>query len=197
MERDMNQAMPTLCRGGCGFYGSSATEGLCSKCFKDTLKRKQDPGHISPTTSLAPKSMDAAGSRAFVAAVESLVTPPHQAGSSDDTTIGDSANASNEGIEKAEALVPSASAEDCATLAPDGPSEDTSPSASPQKQKNRCDNCRKRVGLTGFQCRCGGLFCAIHRYSDMHECTFDYKGLGEQEIRKNNPVVKTEKVLKL
>lgn len=37
----------------------------------------------------------------------------------------------------------------------------------------------------------------MHRYSDMHECNFDYQALGKEEIRKNNPVVKTEKVLKL
>merc|ERR1712037_743787 len=25
------------------------------------------------------------------------------------------------------------------------------------KKKNRCQECRKKVGLTGFPCRCGGL----------------------------------------
>merc|ERR1719427_571510 len=33
----------------------------------------------------------------------------------------------------------------------------------------------EKVGMTGFTCRCGGLFCSIHRYSDKHECGFDYK----------------------
>ncbi|GMP62572.1 hypothetical protein CsSME_00024627 [Camellia sinensis var. sinensis] len=40
---------------------------------------------------------------------------------------------------------------------------------------NRCSACRKRVGLTGFNCRCGNLFCAVHRYSDKHDCPFDYR----------------------
>ena len=44
-----------------------------------------------------------------------------------------------------------------------------------KKKKNRCGVCKKKVGLTGFTCRCGGLFCSIHRYSDKHECKFDYK----------------------
>ena len=44
-----------------------------------------------------------------------------------------------------------------------------------KKKKNRCLSCKKKVGLTGFTCRCGGLFCSIHRYSDKHECNFDYK----------------------
>ena len=33
------------------------------------------------------------------------------------------------------------------------------------KKKNRCEECRKKVGLTGFPCRCGGLFCGMHRDS--------------------------------
>ena len=39
----------------------------------------------------------------------------------------------------------------------------------------RCATCKKKLGLTGFTCRCGGLFCSIHRYSDKHQCDFDYK----------------------
>lgn len=66
-----------------------------------------------------------------------------------------------------------------------------------KKKKNRCVSCRKKVGLTGFQCRCGGLFCAVHRYSDKHECTFDYREMGAQEIRRNNPVVVGEKIQKI
>jgi len=64
-------------------------------------------------------------------------------------------------------------------------------------KKNRCHECRKKVGLTGFECRCGGLFCSLHRYSDKHQCTFDYHALGAEQIRKANPVVVSEKVQKI
>ncbi|XP_053946078.1 uncharacterized protein LOC128855310 isoform X1 [Anastrepha ludens] len=66
-----------------------------------------------------------------------------------------------------------------------------------KKKKNRCAECRKKVGLTGFQCRCGGLYCAVHRYSDKHDCTFNYREHGAQEIRRNNPVVVGEKIQKI
>lgn len=49
----------------------------------------------------------------------------------------------------------------------------------------------------GFHCRCGGLFCSMHRYSDKHECSFDYKAEGQAEIRKNNPVIVRDKVQKI
>lgn len=64
-------------------------------------------------------------------------------------------------------------------------------------KKNRCMECRKKVGLTGFQCHCGKLFCSLHRYSDTHDCTFDFKEKGQEEIRKNNPVVRAEKIQKI
>ncbi|KAM3265100.1 hypothetical protein P3L10_002094 [Capsicum annuum] len=28
----------------------------------------------------------------------------------------------------------------------------------------KCTACRKRVGLTGFNCQCGDLFCVVHHY---------------------------------
>ncbi|XP_017041923.1 AN1-type zinc finger protein 6 [Drosophila ficusphila] len=64
--------------------------------------------------------------------------------------------------------------------------------------KKRCDKCGKKLGLTGgFPCRCGGTFCTVHRYSDRHECNFDYRELGASEIRRDNPVVVAEKLRKL
>ncbi|KAL9233646.1 hypothetical protein vseg_008614 [Gypsophila vaccaria] len=62
---------------------------------------------------------------------------------------------------------------------------------------NRCSGCRKRVGLTGFRCRCGDLFCAEHRYSDRHDCSFDYKSAGRVAIARENPVVRAPKILKV
>ncbi|KAH0764776.1 hypothetical protein KY285_000647 [Solanum tuberosum] len=54
---------------------------------------------------------------------------------------------------------------------------------------NRCGTCKKKVGITGFKCRCGNLYCGAHRYSDKHDCLFDYRSAGQDAIAKANPVV--------
>jgi predicted nucleic acid binding AN1-type Zn finger protein len=69
--------------------------------------------------------------------------------------------------------------------------------AKPKEGPNRCTSCKKRVGLTGFKCRCGSLFCASHRYSDKHDCPFDYRSAAREAIAKANPVVKAEKLDKI
>ncbi|PKA52428.1 Zinc finger AN1 domain-containing stress-associated protein 15 [Apostasia shenzhenica] len=67
----------------------------------------------------------------------------------------------------------------------------------PVRLGNRCFSCRKRVGLTGFRCRCGELFCSRHRYSETHDCSFDYKAAGREEISKANPVIRAAKIIKI
>ncbi|XP_068666586.1 zinc finger AN1 domain-containing stress-associated protein 15-like [Aristolochia californica] len=76
------------------------------------------------------------------------------------------------------------------------PKEETIPPR-PIRYANRCSSCQKRVGLTGFRCRCGDLFCGTHRYSDTHDCSFDYKAAGREEISKANPVIKAAKIIKI
>ncbi|XP_009601977.1 zinc finger A20 and AN1 domain-containing stress-associated protein 4-like [Nicotiana tabacum] len=67
----------------------------------------------------------------------------------------------------------------------------------PVVQPNRCSVCRKKVGLTGFKCRCGTTFCGTHRYPEIHGCTFDFKSMGREAIAKANPLVKAEKLEKI
>lgn len=70
-------------------------------------------------------------------------------------------------------------------------------SSEAKRAVNRCSGCRKRVGLTGFRCRCGDLFCSEHRYSDRHDCSYDYKAAGRVSIARENPIVKAAKIVKL
>lgn len=60
----------------------------------------------------------------------------------------------------------------------------------------RCSSCNKKVGLLGFPCRCGPIFCGAHRYPEEHECKFDFKAVGKDTIARDNPVVKADKVVR-
>mgnify|MGYP004715480073 CR=1 FL=1 len=69
----------------------------------------------------------------------------------------------------------------------------------PRDAVNRCSctGCRRKLGLMGFRCRCGDMFCSEHRYSDRHDCSYDYKTAGREAIARENPVVKAPKILKV
>ncbi|XP_023597439.1 AN1-type zinc finger protein 6 isoform X1 [Trichechus manatus latirostris] len=77
------------------------------------------------------------------------------------------------------------------------PEEQNKSLEKPKQKKNRCFMCRKKVGLTGFECRCGNVYCGVHRYSDVHNCSYNYKADAAEKIRKENPVVVGEKIQKI
>lgn len=85
------------------------------------------------------------------------------------------------------------------TAAVAGAAGSTPTGSTEKKKRTRCcvESCKRKVGLTGFDCRCGGLYCWEHRYSDKHDCKFDYKEHGQDQIRKNNPIVVGEKIQKI
>ncbi|PHT31106.1 hypothetical protein CQW23_27443 [Capsicum baccatum] len=61
----------------------------------------------------------------------------------------------------------------------------------------KCTTCRKCVGLTGFSCKYGDLFFAVHHYSDKHNFPFHYRNAGRNVIAKANPIIVPEKVNKI
>ena len=83
-----------------------------------------------------------------------------------------------------------------AAAAAAAPVEETPPPPERPVQKNpsRCFSCNKRVGLTGFKCRCEYVFCSTHRYSDKHHCEYDYKAANRDLLTKANPTIVADKV---
>ncbi|XP_032597619.1 AN1-type zinc finger protein 6 isoform X3 [Drosophila grimshawi] len=202
MERESNPMQP-MCRSGCGFYGNPATDGLCSVCYKDSLRKKQQPPVNStpvsvpspqPSPTFSPAIATTNTAQPTVQSLQQSHNDVKEKITEEAATV--SAKTNSEAIISASGPNTS-NTQAAASAASEQDDKDKEDDKDAKKKKNRCGECRKKVGLTGFQCRCGGLYCAVHRYSDKHNCTFDYREHGAQEIRRNNPVVVGEKIQKI
>lgn len=63
---------------------------------------------------------------------------------------------------------------------------------------DRCVHCNRRLKIAStYNCRCGGVYCAKHRHSESHACSFDYKTTGRQMLAATNTKVEPAKLPKL
>lgn len=146
-----------LCVNGCGFFGAPASGGMCSVCWKKTMSSRQVEAP-KPKVELA-------------AATEAVPAVPAVEG-------------------KTEAAVPVVVAKveaEAVAVAAAAPIEEAVAAVPVQKNKKRCWECKKKVGLTAIECRCGFVFCNLHRYADQHACSFDFKAADRAELARRNP----------
>ncbi len=69
-----------------------------------------------------------------------------------------------------------------------------------QKRKIiRCTFCKQKCNLIQFDCKCGGIFCSIHRYTHSHNCSYIETRImiKKEDIKKTNPKIENEKVEKI
>jgi len=71
------------------------------------------------------------------------------------------------------------------------------PEALKQEDKTKCWNCTRKVGLLGYDCKCGYTFCKKHRVPEDHECNFDFMNTERESLAKNNPLLISEKLDKI
>jgi len=49
----------------------------------------------------------------------------------------------------------------------------------PSKGKCHYDNCNKKLSMTELmtcKCKCGNIYCLLHRLSESHKCRYNFKG---------------------
>lgn len=83
--------------------------------------------------------------------------------------------------EEAGAAAAAAAPDAAPTEAPAG-----TPQPRVQKKRHRCWQCRKKVGLLGFECRCQYVFCSDCRQPEVHHCDVDYKSPARADLEAVN-----------
>ncbi|MCL7036784.1 hypothetical protein MKW94_025305 [Papaver nudicaule] len=179
----------TLCINNCGVYGNPSTKNMCQTCFESSTKLKISTTNTKSSSIQSPNEPDLIVQEEGklskkVVVVQSLTFSSSEKFRSSSIKTSDGSDPSVK-IRKSDDLV-------CKI-----------DEKKPVEEKkivrviNRCSGCRRKVGLTGFRCRCGELFCPEHRYSDRHDCSYDYKAHGREAIARENPVVRPAKILKV
>eukprot|EP00037_Helgoeca_nana_P019039 m.184288 g.184288 ORF g.184288 m.184288 type:complete len:230 (-) comp24692_c0_seq1:3269-3958(-) len=164
-----HQPESVQCAAGCGFFGNPMTQDMCSKCYRDrnSTGGVSVPVSVPPPAPLVQAALDAM----------SVDVPPPRA-----PVIIESTRA---------VTLPAAAAVASPGRADEGGEADAAPK---KKKKIKCQVCKKKLGLLGFDCRCGHVFCTSHRHPDTHVCSVDYKEIGRDRLRRENEAVVADKV---
>lgn len=197
-------AAPTLCIGGCGFHGSTETEGYCSLCFKKKFlaTSPNKPKHNDPFVT-PPK--------AGLALPSAALTKPAAAASSSSSSadsLGGGSSTEQKCLKHCGRFGSSAFKGFCQVCYERITAQGLKPPPKRwkclfdgamvkvraiirfnkgkkpvQENKSRCWICSKKIGITGFECRCRYVFCSQHRYMEQHDCRYDIKSLHRKETR--------------
>uniref|UniRef100_A0A3Q3E702 Zinc finger, AN1-type domain 3 n=1 Tax=Hippocampus comes TaxID=109280 RepID=A0A3Q3E702_HIPCM len=188
----------------CGFWGSSKTMNLCSKCFADIQKKQPDGASKASSTPSCSNSSSQADvfcsettkgiSQSFIAmsdpsedplpgdaAVTSL--PAQDEVCSTDTAFSSLSTPTKRSFESASESESDSSPEKRARVG-EMPGAEESSSSSSSSSRKRCHRCQTKLELVQQElgsCRCGYVFCMLHRLPEQHDCLFDHLGSGRQE----------------
>ncbi|XP_068176467.1 AN1-type zinc finger protein 3 isoform X2 [Antennarius striatus] len=197
----------------CGFWGSSKTMNLCSKCFAGIDKKQTDGDCTSKASSSSSSSQaDIFCNETNSSISQSLVSMPNtsedrsaeergmsslpsQDASSTDTVFSSVCTPTKRSCESALESESDISPEKRARVGEVAQAEDSSSSlftsctslsrsGYKQRTRKRCHHCHTKLELVQQElgsCRCGYVFCMLHRLPEQHQCLFDHLGRGRQE----------------
>ncbi|KAJ8009354.1 hypothetical protein DPEC_G00088020 [Dallia pectoralis] len=208
---ERSKPLPPRCP--CGFWGSSKTMNLCSKCYAD-VEQKQTDKDCAPKSSPSSKSNQSA---VFSSETSSSSSNSSQSFSSSPPTSSDQPMVSTEvpaptlsttqegessSTETAHGTLCTPTKRPCESAS--GSESEASPGKRPrrdseeeteasskepsrgpkQKTRRRCYRCQTKLELVQQElgsCRCGYVFCMLHRLPEQHDCLFDHQGRGREE----------------
>uniref|UniRef100_A0A3Q3J0U3 AN1-type domain-containing protein n=1 Tax=Monopterus albus TaxID=43700 RepID=A0A3Q3J0U3_MONAL len=200
----------------CGFWGSSKTMNLCSKCFADIQKKQPDDGCAPKASSSSSNSQENIFCNETNSSIsQSLMStpnasegpspgevgmpslPPQDEVSSTDTVFSSLSTPTKRSFESAfeseSDVTPKKRArvgdlpeveESSSSSSSLSASSSSSRSGCKQRSRKRCHRCQTKLELVQQElgsCRCGYVFCMLHRLPEQHECLFDHLGRGRQE----------------
>ncbi|CAH2256340.1 AN1-type zinc finger 3 [Pelobates cultripes] len=195
-ERSNAPSLPPRCP--CGYWGSSKTMNLCSKCFADFQKKQPDedptPSTSNSQSDLFPNETNSDNGNTSIPTTPVTTT---QQLSTDQNVACPSTEECGPCTETTHVLsTPTKRSCDSDSQSEDDPfpikrprlldGEDRPDSSSRSKQKSRrrCFQCQIKLELVQQElgsCRCGYVFCMLHRLPEQHDCTFDHMGRGREE----------------
>ncbi|XP_058880515.1 AN1-type zinc finger protein 3 isoform X2 [Acipenser ruthenus] len=180
-ERSKPPGLPPRC--SCGFWGSSKTMNLCSKCFADVQKKQPDedssPGHAPSTSSNQSDGFtsDMNSSSSSSPSFSSQTVSNPQPLPSETTNVASLPSQEEWSVSEGEE-----SPGKRARLQDDVAEE--SRGGTKQRSRRRCYRCQTKLELVQQElgsCRCGYVFCMLHRLPEQHDCLFDHLGRGREE----------------
>uniref|UniRef100_UPI003AAA48A0 AN1-type zinc finger protein 3 homolog isoform X3 n=1 Tax=Centroberyx gerrardi TaxID=166262 RepID=UPI003AAA48A0 len=166
----------------CGFWGSSKTMNLCSKCFADIQKKQPDEDcapKAAPSSSSSQADVFCNETNSSIS--QSLMSMPD---TSEEPSPVEAAVTSLPAQEASESESDVSPEKRARVVEVPGAEESSSSSGSKQRSRRRCHRCQTKLELVQQElgsCRCGYVFCMLHRLPEQHDCLFDHLGRGRQE----------------
>ncbi|XP_043447234.1 AN1-type zinc finger protein 3 isoform X4 [Prionailurus bengalensis] len=175
-ERSKAPSLPPRCP--CGFWGSSKTMNLCSKCFAD-FQKKQPDDDSAPSTSNSQSDLfseETTSDNNNTSITTPTLSPSQQPLPTELNVTSPSKEEYSQSENEASPVKRARLLENT-----ERPEEN---SRSKQKSRRRCFQCQTKLELVQQElgsCRCGYVFCMLHRLPEQHDCTFDHMGRGREE----------------